>query len=270
MSYAALMVYVEDNSDKRIRLAVDLAARFQARLIGIAARASMPVMVGEDAAIDAMLLEQEEARVGAFLDKAGALFRAVTGKGSTPVEWRCASDHPNHFVARETRSADLFIVGAPAGSDDRGLDVGRLLLNAGRPVLVVPEGLASLHARRCVVAWKDTREARRAVSDALPLLQTAENVFLVEVCEWGAEAQALQRLKAVAGFLADHRIANVTERVLPEAAIAGDVLLRFAQSERADLLISGAYGHSRLGEWIFGGVTRELLANESVCCLFSH
>jgi nucleotide-binding universal stress UspA family protein len=121
-----------------------------------------------------------------------------------------------------------------------------------------------------VVAWKDTRESRRAIRDALPFLRLAESVFLVEVAAWGADANALPRLKDVGRFLAQHEIRNVTERVLPDEPIAADVLLRFAQEQSADLIVSGAYGHSRLGEWIFGGVTRELLSRSPVCCLFSH
>jgi nucleotide-binding universal stress UspA family protein len=134
----------------------------------------------------------------------------------------------------------------------------------------VPKEIASLAVRHVVVAWKDTRESRRAIRDALSFLRLAESVFLVEVAAWGAEANAVPRLKDVGRFLARHHITNVTERVLPDEPIAADVLLRFAQEQSADLIVAGAYGHSRLGEWIFGGVTRELLNRSPVCCLFSH
>jgi nucleotide-binding universal stress UspA family protein len=269
MSYAALMVYVE-NEPRPVRFAAGLAKRFQASLIGIAARASMPVVTGEDAAVDAVLFDQEEAAIKAFLQKAEEGFRAATAEYGVQVEWRSAPDFPNDFVAQEARSADLLIVGQPPVAAYRSLEIGSLLLNAGRPVLVVPNDVASLAVRHVVVAWKDTRESRRAIRDALPFLRLAESVFLVEVAAWGAEANALPRLKDVGRFLAQHQIRNVTERVLPDEPIAGDVLLRFAPEQSADLIVSGAYGHSRLGEWIFGGVTRELLSRSSVCCLFSH
>jgi nucleotide-binding universal stress UspA family protein len=110
----------------------------------------------------------------------------------------------------------------------------------------------------------------RAVRDAIPLLQGAESVTLVEICAWGGEDQALRRLKDITRFLADHRVTSVAERVLPDEPIAGDVLLRFIQDQQADLIVAGAYGHSRLGEWIFGGVTSDLLAGSPICCLFSH
>jgi nucleotide-binding universal stress UspA family protein len=269
MSYATLMVYVE-NAPSRIRLAADLAKRLEASLIGIAARASMPVVTGEDAAIDSALLDQENAGIKAFLDKAGEDFRAATSEYRIPVEWRSAPDVPDEFVAAEARAADLLIVGQISAAAYRSLEVASLLLKAGRPVLVVPKDVATLAIRRVVVAWKDTREARRAIRDALPLLSLAESVFLVEVCAWGAEANAMPRLKDVGRFLAQHQISNVTERVLPDEPIAGDVLLRFVQEQSADLIVAGAYGHSRLGEWIFGGVTRALLTRSPACCLFSH
>jgi nucleotide-binding universal stress UspA family protein len=269
MSYAALMVYVE-NEPQRVRLAADLAKRFQASLIGIAARASLSVVTGEDPAIDATLLDREDAGIRAFLHKAGEEFRSTMAGSGIAVEWRSAVNFPNDFVAQEARAADLLVVGQTPAAAYRFLETGSLLLNAGRPVLVVPKDVASLVARRVVVAWKDTRESRRAIRDALPFLRLAESVFLVEVAAWGADANALPRLKDVGRFLAQHQISNVTERVLPDEPIAGDVLLRFAQEQFADLIVSGAYGHSRLGEWIFGGVTRELLIHSPVCCLFSH
>jgi nucleotide-binding universal stress UspA family protein len=269
MSYASLMIYVEQET-QHIKLAADLAGRCKARLIGVAAHPPMPVVTGEQAPIDSVLFAQEEASARALLDKAGERFRAIAGVGSTAVEWRSAPDFPDNFVVRESRSADLVIVGRAPTRLRRSLDVEGFLFRAGRPVLVVPSAVDSVGPRRAIVAWKDTREARRAVSDAVPILRLADSILLVEVCDWGAEDRALQRLKDVSRFLAQHRIAAVTERVLPDAAIAGDVLVRFAQEAQADLIVAGAYGHSRLGEWMFGGVTRDLLTKSQICCLFSH
>jgi nucleotide-binding universal stress UspA family protein len=269
MSYASLMIYVEQNT-QHIKLAADLAGRCKARLIGIAAHPPMPVVTGEDAPIDSVLFEQEEVNARAMLEKEGERFRAIAGSAPAAVEWRSAPGFPDDFIVRESRAADLIVVGRDSTRLHRSLDVGGFLLRAGRPVLVVPHAVDSVGPRRAIVAWKDTREARRALSDALPILRLAESILLVEVCEWGAEDVALRRLKDVSRFLAQHRIVAVTERVLPNAAIAGDVLVRFAQEAQADLIVAGAYGHSRLGEWMFGGVTRDLLNKSQICCLFSN
>jgi nucleotide-binding universal stress UspA family protein len=132
----------------------------------------------------------------------------------------------------------------------------------------VPKPVTSLPLKRVAIAWKDVREARRAVRDALPLLQKAESVMIVEISEGGDGS--LQRLKDVAGYLNRHGIEIVAERVRPLEIGAADALLRLAHDENINLIVAGAYGHSRLGEWVFGGVTRGLLDESQVCCLFSH
>jgi hypothetical protein len=220
MSYATLMVYVEGES-RHIRLAATLAERLQARLIGIAACPPMPVVTGEDAPIDSILFAQEEVAMRASLDKTGEQFRSIVGDGTEAVDWRSAPDFPSKFVIREARAADLVVVRQTSTRTHHPLDVGALLLRVGRPVLVVPAAVVSLGPRRAVVAWKDTREARRVVCDALPMLKLAESIFLVEICEWGEEDQALLRLKDVSGFLAHHGITNGVERVLQHAANRG-------------------------------------------------
>ena len=104
MSYATLMVYVEEESG-HIGLAATLAERLQARLIGVAACPPMPVVTGEDAPIDSILFAQEEVAMRASLDKTGEQFRSIVGDGTVAVDWRCAPDFPSKFVIREARAA---------------------------------------------------------------------------------------------------------------------------------------------------------------------
>jgi nucleotide-binding universal stress UspA family protein len=181
-------------------------------------------------------------------------------------------DYPRTMVPREARAADLLIIGRErvAGDPYFSLNPGNTVLRAGRPVLVVPDGIDALPAKRVMIAWKDTRESRRAVADALPFLRRADDVMLVEVCEHGAEAQSEQHIGDVANYLARHQIKVAAKAFLHTERPVAEELLRFARDERADLIVSGAYGHSRLGEWIFGGVTRDLLATSPLCCLLSH
>jgi nucleotide-binding universal stress UspA family protein len=176
-------------------------------------------------------------------------------------------------VIREARAADVLVIGREQRNLDPYLfvDPGSLLLGVGRPVLLVPPGVSSIGTNKVVVAWKDTREARRAVRDALPLLQQAEMVILTEFCQSPDEVgPAQRRLRDVAQYLASHHITSVLQRVQPLKDAAEDSLLQFVQRESADLIVAGAYGHSRVGEWIFGGVTEALLARSPVCCLLSH
>jgi nucleotide-binding universal stress UspA family protein len=121
-----------------------------------------------------------------------------------------------------------------------------------------------------VIGWKDTREARRAVCDALPFLPRAKHVTIVEVCQARAEGSVARHVNDVADYLARHGISS-DPRVIPDRDFsAAQQLTDLAQAEGADLLVVGAYGHRRLGEWFFGGVSRDLLAASPICCLMSH
>ena len=120
--------------------------------------------------------------------------------------WLVLTAFPTEFIAREACAANLLIIGRERLSEDpfRSLDPGALLLKVGRPILLVPTGLDRSHANRVAVAWKDTREARRALSDTLPFLHDAEKVFLVEVC---AE-----------NYLSRHRITTTIALMLQDRA----------------------------------------------------
>jgi nucleotide-binding universal stress UspA family protein len=115
------------------------------------------------------------------------------------------------------------------------------------------------------VAWKDTREARRAVWDALPLLREAEEVLMIAVGDSAKEAGALD----VQEHLDQHGVKAKVLHAHRDIPVA-DELIRLAEEQGVDLIVSGAYGHSRTREWILGGVTRELLDHAPVCCLMAH
>jgi nucleotide-binding universal stress UspA family protein len=273
MSYAALMVHVdiEPYSDRRVQLAVDLAERFHAALIGVAGWAPRPAFAAEGVIIDAELNADELRNMTARLAETETKFRAAA-KLLKQIEWRGALDFPIELASREARAADLVIVGRwkAEGEWYHSLDPGSIVLRGGRPVLAVPQHIDRLSARRVVVAWKDTRECRRAVNDALPLLQEAGEVLLLEVCERGSEQESERRLEDVTNYLVRHRVAVGAKAYLHAKGTIASKLLGFAKEENADLLVAGGYGHSRLGEWIFGGVTKELLDTSQICCLLSH
>ena len=171
----------------------------------------------------------------------------------------------------EARCADLIVV-EKGKSDDiyRTLDTGAAILGAGRPFLVVPAAVKSLVADHVVVGWKDTREARRAVQDALPFLHEAKRVTVMEICEKDEMDIARNRVDDVVLYLARHRI-KAERRVEIQAHGSGaDQIIGLAEDEGADLLVTGAYGHNRLSEWVFGGMTRDLLSSSPICCLMSH
>lgn len=276
MSFASMMVQVDVTGELtgRVRVAAQLADRFQAHLIGISSWMPRPVFTVEGVVIDPVLSAEDLANRTKALDQRGHAFKAAVGIDERRVEWRSSQEFPSEHIAREARAADLVIVSRERRTFDPYIfpDPGELLLRVGRPVLTVPSGVNSLSGRRVVVAWKDTREARRAIQDALPFLHRAEEIIIAEVCESPDDiAPGQARLRDVARYLAGHRIAAaVAERVRPVDGTAANSLLRLVQDESADLIVAGAYGHTRLGEWIFGGVTQALLAESPVCCLLSH
>ncbi len=225
--------------------------------------------VGEALLLADDLYASEEERAREHLAGAKALFEREAG-GIAARSWHAGLGSPSAFLAEQARGADLVLVGrqGPADGDPGplGVSAGIVLMEAGRPVLAVPPGLERLDARRVVVAWKDTREARRAVRDALPFLAGAERVHVVAV---GAEARR-GGAEGVVAYLSAHGIAATAHLLSGETLGAADSLLGFAALEEADLIVMGAYGHSRLREWAFGGATRDILRTTPICCLASH
>ena len=272
-AFAALMVHFDagPSSHRRLRLAADLAIRFDATLIGICGRSYLPPFLADGDTVGAERRNGEQQEMTRALVEIGKKFHAAT-KHVTHVEWRGIPDDATNLVAREARVADLVIVGRRQEPENPyySLDPGITILRAGRPVLVVPEGIDSLDLHRIVVAWKDTRESRRAVRDAIPLLKSAGQVIIVEICEHGTEAQSQQQLNDLRDYLLLHDVAVAEKAYLHTELPAVEELLRFAEDEKADLIVAGGYGHSRLGEWMFGGVTRGLLRESPMCCLLSH
>lgn len=273
MTYAAMMVYVDIDGipEQRVRIASELARKFDAALIGFSARAVPPPFVAEGVIIEEAT-EADIEQMRAALAKRGEWFRGVV-RDVKDVEWRSALEFPGEALAYEARCADLIVIGQPLRGrydSQRILDPREVLFKLGRPALVVAPGIASLRAEHVVVAWKDTREARRAVADAIPFLRSAKRVSVVEVCARDEERNALARLNDVVHYLSRHKITAEARPIIHRDRSDADHLFQFALDEGADLLVAGAYGHSRLGEWMFGGMTREILAYCPVCCLMSH
>lgn len=271
--YAALLVYVdaEGAPTDRVRLSAALADRFNATLIGLSAMAMKPPFVAEGVVIE----EVTEADIGnmeAALAEKEKWFRGLAGNRHRKPEWRGVLDFPADALARNARAADLAVIGRSKGPGDAytALDPRRAVLTIGRPALVVPDGVSELRAEHVVIGWKDTRESRRAVQDALPFLRLAARVTIVHVRMAGEEATVRSGTEDVAAYLTRHRIRGGPRVILQQEGSEAAQLIRLAQDERADLLVVGAYGHSRLGEWIFGGMTHELLATSPICCLMSH
>src|ERR1700726_1557396 len=187
MTYATVMVSLAlgRSNDARLEIAGQLAKRFDACVIGITAGELSPPLyftTGEQAQ---KLLDEGQAAIRNRVAEVEAQFRAAMQNRAAAVEWRCAEDFPTRFIAQQARAADIIVV----GEDGRDAiadpfmrsNSSELLMQTGRPLLVVPDGGDWLDLRSVLVAWKDTPEARRAVADALPTLREAKNVTVVAI-----------------------------------------------------------------------------------------
>jgi nucleotide-binding universal stress UspA family protein len=179
------------------------------------------------------------------------------------------------LVALHARHADLVVLGQADPEDGPPSAAGTVaaaLFDSGRPVLVVPyAGTFVTAGRRVLVGWNASREAARAVNDALPLLVGAEVVTVSAVNpRRGLDGHGDEPGADIALHLARHGVkVDVEHSAAPEIE-AADILLNRASELSADLLVVGAYGHSRLREMILGGVTRSLLRQMTVPVLMSH
>jgi nucleotide-binding universal stress UspA family protein len=277
--YKTILVHCNDKRRIRALLApaVGLAEAYQAHLHALSVVPPVSVIAGgpESPPIvvdDHCTLYREEnpAMRAAFDD-------AVRGRGLVP-EWQ-DSDAGALGVADcvlpFARSADLVIASQtdPAWIWSNWLDVAdRLVLESGRPVLIVPN--TGMHGRvggKVLVAWNGRRESARAIFDALPILRRAKAVKVAWVNPQ-SESDIAGDVPAadICTALARHSVkCEATEQLRPGVGV-GETLLAAAKDFGADLLVMGCYGHSRLREFVFGGASRHVLQTMSIPVLMSH
>ncbi|MFZ3004895.1 MAG: universal stress protein [Phenylobacterium sp.] len=274
MSYKTLLVHAEADlaAAPRLATAAALAKRLDAALLGLGAEMYDWMAVSDPygfAAPDWTDVVRRQVEVD--LQAAERLFRQAAA--AVQHDWGISHEAPALALARRARAADLIIAGgAPldGAASLRAADTADLIMTSGRPVLVAPPTGGELRAERIVVAWKDGREARRAVADALPLLKRAEEVVVMATCAAPEMEDAQAATAAVAQHLKSHGVtARACARIAP-ADRAGVELNIEAQALGADLIVAGAYGHSRVREWLLGGVTHTLLHQPERFVLFSH
>ena len=277
MSYETLMVQLELGRSNAAPLGVtrDLARRLQAPVTGAATAQPIQVVVG-DGFYGGDIVREDSDWIDEEARAAEAEFR--TGMDGHPygLDWNMAVTRRSlsERIASVTGIADLLVVGvAQDGAKDsnwtRHVDVDDLIMQTGRPVLVVPRGVEHFDFQCALVAWKDTREARRALADALPLLRLMGRVVIAEIADPAEQGAAQAGLNKMVDWLARHGVTAVS-RLVPSRGDAGDQLRALAEEEGAELIVAGAYGHSRLREWVLGGVTRTLLRHGRRCLLLSH
>ena len=179
MPLSVIMVSVDFDKGTagRVSAAADMARRFNSLLIGVA---GWPLRISDAAIPAAVSGETRQRRALEQLELLGENFRRCAGAIPQGVEWRSSTSFPRDVIPIEARAADLVIIGPEELADDvnHTYDPSTIILAAGRPVLTIPKGTSRLQPSEVLIAWKDSREARRAVFDALPLLKEAKSVSI--------------------------------------------------------------------------------------------
>jgi len=184
------------------------------------------------------------------------------------AEWLGEIGEEGYWIAEYGRAADLLVLGHPADDQSLAIDtIEKALLGSGRPVLMVPTAPLTALPETMIIAWKAAAEAARAVTAAMPFLASAKQILIVTV----AEEQGLSDEEGarLATSLRWHGLNVSARHIQPEGHGAAETLLAFAR-ERAALVVMGAYGHSRLREWVFGGFTQHVLRGADVPMLMMH
>lgn len=269
-----ILVYVDDSAHaaSTVAAACSLALRHDAHLTGLTV--NRPPEIPGFAAIEippsaVEILRQQRQEV---LDKERETFeKAVSAAGLTGRSgFSVASGRPLESLSLRSRYADLTVISQNAPESQGGGDdlVDELIMASGRPILVVPYiGAPAEIGRKVLVAWNGSREAARAVSDAMPILESADSieVFAVEPNGIGDMPGA-----DIAQHLARHGLKAIAAKTAGLDIEVGDVLLNQAADSGADLIVMGAYGHSRMRELVLGGATRHILGHMTVPVLLSH
>lgn len=276
MSFKTLMVHLElgRKNDGLLAIAGNLAQRLKAHVVGIAACQPIQLMYNETY-ISGEIIEQDREQIEKQLEEAERQMRTALDAIGVKSEWRSMITPGSlaDFMAAEARAADLILTGplirGSTFDHARQVNVADLAMEAGRPVLIVPHGRDHLDLNRAMVAWKSTRECRRAVADAVPLLKLAHEVTVVEIAEDEDIPRARQETADVAAWLARHGVIAKPE-VISTNGPDSERLSDLARERQVNLIVAGAYGHRRLREWIFGGVTADFLMMPTRCVMLSH
>jgi len=281
MSYKDLLVVLDAGAPARGRIdvAAALAERFAAHLAGLYPLPipQRPRELGyfDPAMLDPFFAEARE-RARDAADEVRERFEHITKLRGVTAEWRLIPEGPEADPAVHARYIDLTILGQldPDRGEAEIIDrrPEQVALASGHPVLVVPyAGRFENVGRRVVVGWSATREAARAVNDAMPLLMAADvvNVLTIDAHEAPRGHGALPGAD-ISLHLARHGVKATIEQTVSGDLSVGDTLLSRAADLGADLLVMGAYGHSRLRELLLGGATRTLLRSMTLPVLMSH
>ena len=278
MSFKTILVHLDDSERCGIRLdtAIAVASDARARLIGVYIAPMQPLSPSIAALLPADVVAARQHDLGAAQHAAERRFHIATDvAGLERTEWRAPAGLALDEIVAHGRCGDLLVFGQCDRADHNFLFneelIATALVAAGRPLLIVPYiGTAATLGQNVMIAWNGSREASRAVADAMPVLERAREVsVLADRGNSDAEVGHSLSNTRLLEWLHDHGIEAQLQLADGDADV-GEMLLSRAADQNADLIVMGGYGHTRLRELVLGGVTRTLLRAMTVPVLMSH
>lgn len=279
MTYRSIFLHLDDSDawEHTVDVAARIARSFDAELAGTYLAPRGEITPFTSAMLPDVVVQSRLADSGYAQDQAEALFRAATARHAlSAAPFAAPAGDAVQQAVLHARHADLAVLRQPqaGGADaDFANEVAHaVLLGSGRPVLFVPHsGTFPAVGTTALVAWKETREAARALADALPFLKRAQKVIVMSVGKPESDDVADHlSARGVTHYLARHGVTAQTRREVAEDIDAANLLLSRAADFGADLLVMGGYGRPRLAERVLGGVTRLMLDAMTVPVLMSH
>jgi nucleotide-binding universal stress UspA family protein len=261
MSLKSILVVMSGGAgdESRLASAIALAQTHKAKLVALHVKPSSMLDVATTA-FDSTesVLGAVQRSIEARAAEAESCVEAAGKQAGFPIEWRCEEGEEARISAAYARYAGLVFASPKLARD--------LVFSSGGPVLVIPDWVLPRPFKRVLIAWNGSQEAARAVRDAMPLLEAAESVDVLVVDPPGRLpiGRDLGRMLACHGIKADVRARVAT------SVDVGAVIMDEARTSGAELLIMGAYGHSRLREWALGGATEDALRNAPIPVLLAH
>jgi len=276
MSFRTILVHVDttERGNRNLAAAISLADSYDTHITGLYVKppTSLPSYASVHVPPEVFeMIEQDQEKLAVAAEKTFVDAMAAAGREDRS-DWHYAAGPIAETISRIGRCSDLIIIGQENDDVDGTAYTevpDDVVISSGRPVLIVPyTGISATLGDRILVAWDHSRESARAVADALPFLKRASTVSVVSVDPKHSEGDIPGA--DIARYLSEHGIKALVTRFTDKDLAVDDVLLNQASDSGADMLVMGAYGHSRLREMVLGGVTRHILDHMTVPVLMSH
>ncbi|MBX2869525.1 MAG: universal stress protein [Acidiferrobacterales bacterium] len=274
MPYKTILVHMDSkvNPEPLLKAACSIVDDPHLHITGVFVKP--PILTGlyAESGITAKMIELQEDETKRRENEARLLFEKTVDSYGLRSDWHSLDGYVDEAICQISKYADLVVIGQNGSLESPNSSHGvesNIVMSSARPVLIVPYiGFTRKPGSKILVAWDESSEATRAVNDALPLLQSANHVEVLAVVDKSANDEV--PTADICLYLARHRVKAEASKVVADGMKTSDIILNRATDRGADLLIMGAYGHSRIRELVLGGATHNMMQNMTLPVLMSH